>query len=374
MVSSDPEALLPPNRAIENFKYLQLANATNNFSLDSRIGQGGFGDVYKGKLEINGQDVAIKMLDPSGKQGTKEFLAEVLMLSIFRNKNLVKLCGYCCQGDQRSIVYEYMPLGSVEDQIHNFKSVQEALDLSTRMKIALGTAKGLAYLHDEAQVIYRDMKTANILLDHEFEPKLSDFGLAKLGPGEGMSHVTTRVMGTLGYCAPEYAATGKLTMKSDIYSFGVVLLELITGRKPFGDSTMGAQRLLVQWALPYYRNLNIRQITDPKLLIQGHPYLEEAARRAVQLAYMCLRENAKARPTIREVVKALEVIVGDIVRKHKGKNIQYKRGVDKGKKIEGSTVSEEDEDLERQRDLADAKRWAKGLRNEKRKRATSYQT
>lgn len=133
----------------------------------------------------------------------------------------------------------------------DIRSVQEVLDLSTRMKIALGSAKGLAYLHNEANptVIYRDMKTANILLDQDFQPKLSDFGLAKLGPNEGMSHVTTRVMGTLGYCAPEYAATGKLTLSSDIYSFGVVLLELITGRKPIGDSSMGAQRLLVRWVI-----------------------------------------------------------------------------------------------------------------------------
>ncbi|CAF1920252.1 BnaC02g36510D [Brassica napus] len=353
--SSDPEALLPPPQEIKNFSYLQLATATNNFSLDARIGQGGFGDVYKGKLEIDGQlkDVAVKMLGRSSIQGNREFIVEVLMLSILRNKNLVKLYGYCCEGDQRSLVYEYMPLGSVEDNIHNIRSVQEVLDLSTRMKIALGAAKGLAYLHNESQpiVIYRDMKTANILLDHGFEPKLSDFGLAKIGPNEGMSHVTTRVMGTLGYCAPEYAATGKLTLKSDIYSFGVVLLELITGRKPIGDSTMGAERLLVRWALPYFRSLNIRRIADPRLAIQGDPYLEEAVRRAVQLAYMCLRDQAKARPTIREIVEALEVLVEYIARK----------------KVEGSPVNEEDGGLERRRDVADAKRWAKDFRDEQRK-------
>ncbi|WZY78854.1 hypothetical protein YC2023_025238 [Brassica napus] len=370
--SSDPEALLPPPQKIKKFSYLQLATATNNFSLDARIGQGGFGDVFKGELEIDGQlkDVAVKMLGRSSIQGNKEFIVEVLMLSMLRNKNLVKLYGYCCEGDQRCLVYEYMPLGSVEDNIHYIRSAQEVLDLSTRMKIALGAAKGLAYLHNDSKpiVIYRDMKTANILLDHGFEPKLSDFGLAKIGPNEGMSHVTTRVMGTLGYCAPEYAATGQLTLQSDIYSFGVVLLELITGRKPIGDSTMGAQRLLVRWALPYFRNLNIRKIADPMLGIQGDPYLEEAVRRAVQLAYMCLRERAKARPTIREVVEALEVLVEYIARKDKGNDIRYGRGVDKGKKVEGSTVNEGDEGLERDRYVSDAKRWAKGCtRAERRK-------
>ncbi|CAN7044775.1 hypothetical protein IGI04_008079 [Brassica rapa subsp. trilocularis] len=370
--SSDPEALLPPPQKIKKFSYLQLATATNNFSLDARIGQGGFGDVFKGELEIDGQlkDVAVKMLGRSSIQGNKEFIVEVLMLSMLRNKNLVKLYGYCCEGDQRCLVYEYMPLGSVEDNIHYIRSAQEVLDLSTRMKIALGAAKGLAYLHNDSKpiVIYRDMKTANILLDHGFEPKLSDFGLAKIGPNEGMSHVTTRVMGTLGYCAPEYAATGQLTLQSDIYSFGVVLLELITGRKPIGDSTMGAQRLLVRWALPYFRNLNIRKIADPMLGIQGDPYLEEAVRRTVQLAYMCLRERAKARPTIREVVEALEVLVEYIARKDKGNDIRYGRGVDKGKKVEGSTVNEGDEGLERDRYVSDAKRWAKGCtRAERRK-------
>ncbi|CAH8388425.1 unnamed protein product [Eruca vesicaria subsp. sativa] len=367
-VSSDLRALLPPcDQPRKKFAYQQLATATNNFSLDSRIGQGGFGDVYKGKLEINGQlkDVAVKMLDPCGSQGNNEFLVEVFMLSIFRNKNLVEMYGYCCEDNQRSIVYEYMPLGSLEDCLHNFKSAQEVLDLPTRMKIALGAAKGLAYLHNVAKpaVIYRDMKTSNILLDNEFQPKLSDFGLAKIGPNDGMSHVTTRVMGTLGYCAPEYAATGRLTLKCDIYSFGVVILELFTGRKPFGDSSMGAHGFLAKWALPYYRNQNIKGLTDPMLARQGHPYLDEIVKRAVHLAFACLKEDAKARPAIGQVVKALEVLDEFIARKDNETSIQHELPIDKGKKVEGSTVYEEDEDFKRQRDIADAtKIRAKGFK------------
>ncbi|RID60060.1 hypothetical protein BRARA_F03242 [Brassica rapa] len=353
------------------------------------IGRGGFGSVYKGMLETTpGQlkNVAVKMLDTSGHQGDKEFLVEVLMLSLLRHEHLVTLFGYCAEGDQRLLVYEYMPFGSVEDHIHGYGSEEEVLDLSTRMQIALGSAKGLAYLHNVAQppVIYRDLKTANILLDHGYKAKLSDFGLAKFGPSGDMSHVSTRVMGTHGYCAPEYASTGKLTTKSDIYSFGVVMLELITGRKPIGDACMGAKRLLVNWALPLFRDQEIRKIADPMLSIQGHHYMEEAVERALVLAYMCLREDANARPTVKEVVEALDNIVRFIERKKKKKerNIGYGRRVELEKKgavavsspkettrmlsvneIEVEVeVEEEEEDLERERAVADAKNWAETMR------------
>ncbi|KAJ0230546.1 Serine/threonine-protein kinase CDG1 [Hirschfeldia incana] len=373
-----------PSKPTQCFTYRELATATNNFRVESMIGRGGFGSVFKGKLEFPpGQfkNVAVKMLDTTGHQGDKEFLVEVLMLSLLRHEHLVTLFGYCAEGDQRLLVYEYMPLGSVEDHIHGHGSVEEVLDLSTRMQIALGSAKGLAYLHNVAQppVIYRDLKTANILLDHGYKPKLSDFGLAKFGPSGDMSHVSTRVMGTHGYCAPEYASTGKLTMKSDIYSFGVVMLELITGRKPIGDACLGARRLLVNWALPLFREQEIRKIADPMLSIEDHYYMEEAVGRALELAYMCLREDANARPTVKEVVVALDNIVKFIARKKRKESVGYGRGVELERKgavavsspkettrmlsVDETEVEvEEDEDLERERAVADAKNWAETMR------------
>lgn len=203
------------------------------------------------------------------------------MLSLLHHPNLVNLLGYCADGDQRLLVYEYMPLGSLEDHLHGIYYIsvtyffpfdayiirtfrghwfhklvsadmspgRRRLDWNTRMKIAAGAAKGLEYLHDKASppVIYRDLKCSNILLNEGYHPKLSDFGLAKLGPVGDNTHVSTRVMGTYGYCAPEYAMTGQLTLKSDVYSFGVVLLEIITGRKAIDNSRATGEQNLVAW-------------------------------------------------------------------------------------------------------------------------------
>ncbi|KAL0340770.1 UNVERIFIED_CONTAM: Serine/threonine-protein kinase PBL27 [Sesamum radiatum] len=187
--------------AAHTFTFRELATATKNFRADCLLGEGGFGRVYKGRLESTNQIVAIKQLDRNGLQGNREFLVEVLMLSLLHHPNLVNLIGYCADGDQRLLVYEYMPLGSLED-----------------------------HLHDEG-----------------YHPKLSDFGLAKLGPVGDKTHVSTRVMGTYGYCAPEYAMTGQLTLKSDVYSFGVVLLEIITGRKAIDNSRAAGEHNLVAW-------------------------------------------------------------------------------------------------------------------------------
>ncbi|CAL9248513.1 unnamed protein product [Arabidopsis halleri] len=304
------------------FSYRELAIATNSFRDESLIGRGGFGAVYKGRLN-NGQNIAVKMLDQSGVQGDKEFLVEVLMLSLLHHQNLVHLFGYCAEGDQRLLVYEYMPLGSVEDHLYDLSDGQEALDWNTRMQIALGAAKGLAFLHNEATpaVIYRDLKTSNILLDHEYKPKLSDFGLAKFGPSGDMSHVSTRVMGTHGYCAPEYANTGKLTLKSDIYSLGVVMLELITGRKALMPSSecVGTQsRYLVHWARTLWLDGKVMQIVDPMLLTKGR-LSSIVVFRSIEVAMKCLTEEANARPLISEVVDSLRYIVDHTMRKERSR-------------------------------------------------------
>ncbi|KAK9699504.1 hypothetical protein RND81_08G177900 [Saponaria officinalis] len=235
--------------SVKTFTFRELAAVTRNFRADYLLGEGGFGRVYRGRLESACQVVAIKQLDHNGFQGNREFLVEVLMLSLLHHPNLVNLIGYCADGDQRLLVYEYMPLGSLEDHLHDLPPDKRRLDWTTRMKIAAGAAKGLEYLHDKANppVIYRDLKCSNILLDEMYNPKLSDFGLAKLGPIGDKTHVSTRVMGTYGYCAPEYAMTGQLTIKSDVYSFGVVLLEIVTGRKAIDHSkTNGEHNLVAQ--------------------------------------------------------------------------------------------------------------------------------
>ncbi|XP_048324327.1 probable serine/threonine-protein kinase PBL5 isoform X2 [Ziziphus jujuba] len=233
----------------QTFTFDELSAATGNFRSDCFLGEGGFGKVYKGYLERINQVVAIKQLDRNGHQGHREFVVEVSTLSLADHPNLVKLIGFCTEGDQKLLVYEYMPLGSLENHLHDIIPGRKVLDWNTRMKIAAGAAKGLEYLHDKMKppVIYRDLKCSNILLGEGYHPKLSDFGLAKVGPSGDKTHVSTRVMGTYGYCAPDYAMTGQLTFKSDIYSFGVVLLELITGRKAI-DSTKGPkEQNLVAW-------------------------------------------------------------------------------------------------------------------------------
>lgn len=293
-----------PHIAAQTFTFRDLAAATKNFRPECLLGEGGFGRVYKGRLE-SGQVVAVKQLDRNGLQGNREFLVEVLMLSLLHHSNLVNLIGYCADGDQRLLVYEFMPLGSLEDHLHDLPPDKEPLDWNTRMKIAAGAAKGLEYLHDKANppVIYRDLKSSNILLDEGFHPKLSDFGLAKLGPVGDKTHVSTRVMGTYGYCAPEYAMTGQLTLKSDVYSFGVVFLELITGRKAIDNSRAPGEHNLVAWARPLFKDRRkFPRMADP--LLQGR-YPMRGLYQALAVAAMCLQEQAATRPLIGDVVTAL---------------------------------------------------------------------
>uniref|UniRef100_A0A5B6YXV5 non-specific serine/threonine protein kinase n=1 Tax=Davidia involucrata TaxID=16924 RepID=A0A5B6YXV5_DAVIN len=296
------------NIAAQSYTFRELATATKNFRQECLLGEGGFGRVYKGMLQHSGKIVAVKQLDRNGMQGNKEFLVEVLMLSLLHHPNLLNLMGYCADGDQRLLVYEYMPLGSLEDQLLDPKPDTKALDWLTRMKIASCTAQGLEYLHEKANppIIYRDLKSSNILLDEEFNPKLSDFGLAKLGPAGTKTQVSPRVMGTYGYCAPEYERAGELTLKSDIYSFGVVLLELITGRRAFDTARPMEEQNLVTWAQPIFRDpKRFAEMADPLL---KREFSVTSLNQAIGVAAMCLQEEPSVRPLISDVVAALSFL------------------------------------------------------------------
>ncbi|XP_061355337.1 probable serine/threonine-protein kinase PBL23, partial [Gastrolobium bilobum] len=290
------------------FSFRELCNATQNFHHANMIGEGGFGRVYKGCLKSTNQVVAVKQLDRNGFQGNREFLVEVLILSLLHHPNLVNLVGYCAEGDQRILVYEYMVNGSLEDHLLELTPDRKPLDWHTRMKIAEGAARGLEYLHEVANppVIYRDFKASNILLDENFNPKLSDFGLAKLGPTGDKSHVSTRVMGTYGYCAPEYALTGQLTTKSDVYSFGVVFLEIITGRRVIDSSRPSEEQNLVLWAQPLLRDRLKFTLMADALLEDNYPV--KGLYQALAIAAVCLQEEADTRPLISDVVTALDFL------------------------------------------------------------------
>ncbi|CAI0386747.1 unnamed protein product [Linum tenue] len=299
---------------LRKFTFNDLKLATRNFRPESLLGEGGFGCVFKGWIEENGTapvkpgtglTVAVKTLNHDGLQGHKEWLAEVNYLGDLVHPNLVKLIGYCIEDDQRLLVYEFMPRGSLEN--HLFRR-SLPLPWSIRMKIALGAAKGLAFLHEEAErpVIYRDFKTSNILLDavEDYNAKLSDFGLAKDGPEGDKTHVSTRVMGTYGYAAPEYVMTGHLTSRSDVYSFGVVLLEMITGRRSMDKNRPNGEHNLVEWARPHLgERRRFYRLIDPRL--EGH-FSIKGAQKAAQLAAHCLSRDPKARPLMSEVVEVLK--------------------------------------------------------------------
>ncbi|CAN6801242.1 hypothetical protein Bca4012_091542 [Brassica carinata] len=297
---------------LKKFSFIDLKLATRNFRPESLLGEGGFGCVFKGWVEENGTapvkpgtglTVAVKTLNPDGLQGHKEWLAEINYLGNLLHPNLVKLVGYCIEDDQRLLVYEFMPRGSLEN--HLFRR-SLPLPWSIRMRIALGAAKGLSFLHEEAlkPVIYRDFKTSNILLDSDYNAKLSDFGLAKDAPDEGKTHVSTRVMGTYGYAAPEYVMTGHLTSKSDVYSFGVVLLEMLTGRRSMDKNRPNGEHNLVEWARPHLLDRRrFYRLLDPRL--EGH-FSIKGAQKVTQLAAQCLSRDSKIRPKMSEVVEVLK--------------------------------------------------------------------
>uniref|UniRef100_A0A9I9CYH1 non-specific serine/threonine protein kinase n=1 Tax=Cucumis melo TaxID=3656 RepID=A0A9I9CYH1_CUCME len=298
------------------FSFHELKAATGNFRPDSILGEGGFGFVFKGWIEENGTapakpgsgiTVAVKSLKLDGLQGHREWVAEVAFLGQLHHPNLVKLIGYCNEDDQRLLVYEFMSRGSLEN--HLFRRTIP-LPWSNRIKIALGAAKGLAFLHSgPVPVIYRDFKTSNILLDsrtlilQDYNAKLSDFGFAKAGPQGDKTHVSTRVIGTYGYAAPEYVMTGHLTSKNDVYSFGVVLLEIVTGRRSMDKKRPSGEQNLVTWARPYLADKRkLYQIVDPRLEFN---YSIKGVQKVSQLACSCLSRDPKLRPTMDEVVKIL---------------------------------------------------------------------
>ncbi|KAK7265781.1 hypothetical protein RJT34_33404 [Clitoria ternatea] len=306
---SEGDILSSPH--LKAFTLDRLKKATKNFHPSSLIGEGGFGYVYKGWIEGHryigdtepqkGMVVAVKKLKPEGFQGHKEWLSELNYLGQLSHPNLVKLIGYCLEGDSRLLVYEYMPNGSLED--HLFQKTAQPLSWATRIKIAIATARGLSFLHDKQQIIYRDFKAANILLDLEFNAKLSDFGLAKAGPTGDHSHVSTQVLGTHGYAAPEYIATGRLTSRCDVYSFGVVLLELLSGRHAVDKTKSRMEHVLVDWAKPYLGDRRkLFRIMDTRL--EGQ-YPQRAAYTVAILALQCICE-AKIRPQMSEVLTTLE--------------------------------------------------------------------
>uniref|UniRef100_A0A0E0K8C3 non-specific serine/threonine protein kinase n=1 Tax=Oryza punctata TaxID=4537 RepID=A0A0E0K8C3_ORYPU len=291
------------NGYAHSFTFKDLSVATGYFNEANFIGEGGFGKVYKGK--INGQMVAVKQLTRDGVQGRNEFLVEVLMLTVLNHPHLVSLVGFCAQGDERLLVYEYMPFGSLESHLFDVPLGKQPLDWNTRMRIAVGVAEGLSYLHNVADppIIYRDMKAANILLDEDYRPKLSDFGLAKVGPVGDRTHVSTRVMGTYGYCAPDYVVSGKLTMKSDIYSFGVLLLELITGRRIYDASRPKPEQSLLTWSRPFLHDKRkFHRLADPAL---HGCYPTSALNQLVVISIMCLQDQPHVRPIISDVVIGL---------------------------------------------------------------------
>ncbi|XP_059648378.1 probable receptor-like protein kinase At5g18500 [Cornus florida] len=285
------------------FTLRDLELATNRFSKENVIGEGGYGVVYRGHL-INETPVAVKKLLNNLGQAEKEFGVEVEAIGHVRHKNLVRLLGYCIEGTQRMLVYEYVNNGNLEQWLHGPLHEQGCLTWEARMKVLIGTAKALAYLHEaiEPKVVHRDIKSSNILIDDDFNAKVSDFGLAKL-LGAGKSHITTRVMGTFGYVAPEYANTGLLNEKSDVYSFGVLILEAITGRDPVDYGRPAQEVNLVDWLKMMVGSRRSDEVLDPN--IETRPSTR-ALKRGLLTALRCVDPDSDKRPKMSQVVRMLE--------------------------------------------------------------------
>lgn len=288
------------------FSYAELELATGGFSQANFLAEGGFGSVHRGVLP-DGQAIAVKQHKLASSQGDVEFCSEVEVLSCAQHRNVVMLIGFCVEDRRRLLVYEYICNRSLDS--HLYGRNRETLEWTARQKIAVGAARGLRYLHEECRVgciIHRDMRPNNILVTHDFEPLVGDFGLARWQP-DGDMGVETRVIGTFGYMAPEYAQSGQITEKADVYSFGVVLVELVTGRKAVDINRPKGQQLLTEWARPFLEEYAIDELIDPRL---GERYSENEVYCMLHAANLCIRRDPHSRPRMSHVLRILE---GDMV-------------------------------------------------------------
>ncbi|KAK1426484.1 hypothetical protein QVD17_15158 [Tagetes erecta] len=286
-----------------SFSLKQLKSATCNFSSANKIGEGGFGPVYKGTLS-DGTVVAVKQLSSESRQGNREFLNEVGVISCLLHPNLVKLHGCCIEGDQLMLVYEYLENNSLSNALFGSNNSKLMLDWPTRFKICLGVARGLAFLHEESRlkIVHRDIKATNVLLDKDLNAKIADFGLARLHEDD-QSHVSTRVAGTIGYMAPEYALWGFLSDKADVYSFGVLALEIVSGKNNTGYIPRDDCICLLDWACRLQKSRNYEELFDERL---GSNINKEEAEIMVKVALLCTNGSPSIRPIMSEVVSMLE--------------------------------------------------------------------
>eukprot|EP00261_Vitis_vinifera_P031437 XP_019072680.1 PREDICTED: probable LRR receptor-like serine/threonine-protein kinase At1g53440 isoform X4 [Vitis vinifera] len=285
------------------FSLRQIKAATNNFDSANKIGEGGFGPVYKGVLS-DGSVIAVKQLSSKSKQGNREFVNEIGMISALQHPNLVKLYGCCIEGNQLLLIYEYLENNCLARALFGSEEQRLNLDWPTRKKICLGIARGLAYLHEESRlkIVHRDIKATNVLLDKNLNAKISDFGLAKLDEDEN-THISTRIAGTIGYMAPEYAMRGYLTDKADVYSFGIVALEIVSGKSNTNYRPKEEFVYLLDWAYVLHEQGNLLELVDPSL---GSNYSEEEVMRMLNLALLSTNQSPTLRPSMSSVVSMLD--------------------------------------------------------------------
>lgn len=284
----------------KNFSFSELGLATNNFHQTNKIGRGGFGTVYKGTLK-KGKQIAVKTLAAESRQGLREFLTEIETISNVKHPNLVEIIGCCADGNNRILVYEYLENKSLDRALFG-SSTSIKLEWAKRATICLGTAQGLAYLHEELvpHIVHRDIKASNILLDKDYTPKIGDFGLAKLFP-DNITHISTKIAGTTGYLAPEYVLGGQLTMKADIYSFGVLILETVSGRSSSSSIWQGDKKSLLEWAWRLYQEEKLLELVDEEL----DDFPEREVIRYIKVALFCTQANANRRPMMSQVIEML---------------------------------------------------------------------
>ncbi|XP_065018885.1 cold-responsive protein kinase 1-like isoform X1 [Musa acuminata AAA Group] len=293
---------IPGIRNIKIYTYKELKNATGDFSLANKVGEGGFGSVYKGRLK-DGKIVAVKVLSSESRQGAREFLTEMTVISDVVHENLVSLYGCCVEGTHRILVYNYLENNSLAQTLLGSGHSTIKFNWRTRVRICIGVARGLAFLHEEVQprIVHRDIKASNILLDKDLTPKISDFGLARFLP-PNTTHVSTRVAGTIGYLAPEYAIRGQVTRKSDVYSFGVLLLEIVTGRCNTNTRLPYEDQFLLERIWSLYERGEMTYIIDTDLADDLD--VDEACK-FLKVGLLCTQDAAKLRPSMSDVVRML---------------------------------------------------------------------